>query len=429
MHARHIVYRIIRPWGRWGVSLWHRIDRQVVGAEHLDDRGPDGPARLLFAGHQNGLADPVLACVLLEPQLHFFTRADVFRNRWARALLLRLNMMPIFRPKDRVKDMADRNRATFEAAQQRLERGATCGIFPEAGHREERRIRRFRHGSARFIAGALQRPAVAERGLEVLPMNLDFERYEGYRTAARVRVAAPIDLSGIPGLAEDAGSARVVLSDRMREALIDCSLHLLEGDAYEPHLAVCRYLEGALGGRVSNATLQLAGQQIMAEADTALRDYQAALDAGWGAPRTSDDFAAAGRCDAERSTALLPHLWRWPAWILFMATAGWWPRIIAPAAARRVKQVAFRTTFSIPVNMMAVSMTWIVLSLGLGVAMGSPWVVPLSLLLLRGAQHVAMPLEDALIDNRTERRVSSLPPPRFVERWCRPLLEEAHPAG
>ena len=57
------------------------------------------------------------------------------------------------------------------------------------------------------------------------------------------------------------------------------------------------------------------------------------------------------------------------------------------------------------------------------------WHKDLSLLLLRGAQHVAMPLEDALIDHRTERRVSSLPPPRYVERWCRPLLEEAHPAG
>ena len=155
---------------------------------------------------------------------------------------------------------------------------------------------------------------------------------------------------------------------------------------------------------------------------------QAALDAGWGAPRTSDDFAAAGRRDADRSAALIHHLWRLPAWIIFMATAGWWPRIIAPAAARRVKQVAFRTTFSIPVNMMAVSMTWVVMSLGLGVVMGSPWAVPLSLLLLRGAQHVAMPLEDALIDHRIERRVSSMTPPRFVERWCRPLLEEAHQA-
>ena len=131
--AAHLTYRVVRPWARWGVSLFHRIDRSVEGAEHLSNPEGKDPARLLFSGHQNGLADPILACVLLPPQIHFFTRGDVFRHPLARALLLRLNMMPIFRPKDRLDDMADRNRATFSAAHSRLENGATCGIFPRPG--------------------------------------------------------------------------------------------------------------------------------------------------------------------------------------------------------------------------------------------------------------------------------------------------------
>ena len=89
--------------------MWHRVGA-IEGENHLAYQGDERPARLLFSGHQNGLADPVLACVTLGPQLHFFTRADVFRKRAARWFLLRLNMMPIFRPIDKAEDMADRNR-------------------------------------------------------------------------------------------------------------------------------------------------------------------------------------------------------------------------------------------------------------------------------------------------------------------------------
>ena len=122
--------------------MWHRVE--VEGLEHVQRRRRGtGPARLLFSGHQNGLADPVVACVSLPEQLHYFTRSDVFANPVARWFILRLNMMPMFRPIDRTRDMADRNRITFAAAHGRLDGGATCGIFPEAGHLDERRTRRF----------------------------------------------------------------------------------------------------------------------------------------------------------------------------------------------------------------------------------------------------------------------------------------------
>jgi len=419
--AAHLTYRVVRPWARWGVSLFHRIDRSVEGAEHLSNPEGKDPARLLFSGHQNGLADPILACVLLPPQIHFFTRGDVFRHPLARALLLRLNMMPIFRPKDRLDDMADRNRATFSAAHSRLENGATCGIFPEAGHREERRIRRFRHGSARFIAGALQRLPVRERGLEILPMHLDFERYEGYRTGARITLGPPIAVLDIPGIESDAGSARVVLSQRMRQALLGVAVNLLEGPDYEVHLAICRYLEGASGGRVNRSALDRAAQAITQDPEAARRDFESALSAGFRSPRTTDDFAACGRWDSQGFTGILPHLWRLPAWGIFIATTGWWPRVAQRAAERRVKQVSFRTTFSIPLTMVAVSLSWLVLSLGSAVAWGHPAMAPVVFLLLRLSQHMAMPLEDAWLDRRGENRVQAHADHPFIRQWCRPF--------
>ena len=89
------MYVAFRPLGRWAFKMWHRVE--IQGVTHLADtkRRKHRPARILYSGHQNALADPVFACVSLSRQLHYFTRADVFANPVARAILLRINMMPI----------------------------------------------------------------------------------------------------------------------------------------------------------------------------------------------------------------------------------------------------------------------------------------------------------------------------------------------
>lgn len=406
--------------------MWHRVDRDVPGAHQLGRRGQGPtPARLLFSGHQNGLADPVLACVTLSPQLHFFTRSDVFRRRAARWFLLRLNMMPIFRPIDRAKDMAERNKATFHAAQTRLESGATCGIFPEAGHLDERRIRRFRHGSARFISGALQRPGVRKRGLEIIPLHLDFERYAGYRTRARLSLGHPVRHDDIEGLSLDTGPARIQLSERMRQALIDTAVHLEDGDLYDAHLGVLRYMEGHFGGRVEPELIRRCGARLREAESDVLQDFRALMDGGMGHPRTSDELAAAGRIGAGRPTRMGPVAWRWPAWVVFRITTQWWAPIIEAAAERRVKAVAFRTTFSMPANMVAVCLTWGTLSALVGWVQGQGVAVPVTLLLLRVCQGMALPFEDALIDRRSERRARPHAEAAFLSNWCRPAVLEA----
>lgn len=423
-HVHRLTYRLVRPFGRWAVSMWHRVDWDVQGAERLDrsSRGVT-PARLLFGGHQNGLADPVLACVTLSPQLHFFTRSDVFRKKAARWFILRLNMMPIFRPIDRAPNMAERNKATFEAAQTRLEKGATCGIFPEAGHLDERRIRRFRHGSARFIAGALQRPEVRRRGLEIIPMHMDFERYSGYRTGARLTLGPPVEHADIEGLEDDTGGARIILSERMRSALISTGVHLEEGAVYDAHLAVLRFLEGHAAGRVDPSGIRAVGVELLRHEEEVLADFEGALAAGIGHPRSHDHFAAAGRLAAGRATRLLPMAWRFPAWLVFISTTGWWPPIIAAEAERRVKSMAFRTTFSIPAHMVAVMLTWTVLAAAVSLVMGHAALFPAGLLGLRACQWCGLPFEDARIDRRLERQTGEFMALPFIRKWCSPALD------
>ena len=299
---------------------------EIDGLERLaDSPASERPARLLFSGHQNGLADPILACVSLPHQLHYFTRADVFAHPVARFFVLRLNMMPMFRPIDRVTDMADRNRKTFEAAHHRLDQGATCGIFPEAGHLDERRTRRFKHGSARFILNAMQRPAVRKTGPGGDSDGARFPAVRGLSEHRPDPLGPPVDLSGLPEGAGDAGHHRVWLSDTLREAYLGVSVELTEGEVYDAHLAVCRFEEGRTGGRPDPEWLSERGQALMSGGDEVLSEFTALLEAGMENPRRGDGFAALGRLHGPGPTRLVRHLWRFPAWVVFRLTTGWWP--------------------------------------------------------------------------------------------------------
>ena len=406
----------MRPFAKWIFYMWHRVE--IQGIENLEDLTKP-QARLLFSGHQNALADPIFGCVALPMQMHYFTRADVFANPLARALLLRLNMMPIFRPIDRATEMVERNQDTFDSAHARLESGACLGIFPEAGHLDERRIRRFKHGSARFILSALGRKGIQDQCLHVQPMALDFERYEGYRSLARIRVGTALDLSSFGSNPEDNGPNRIALSHQMREGLLTISVNLIEGPLYDPHLAICRFLEGHQGKAPSQETLDRISQELLSESDHALSEFQTLIEAGMPHPRRAEAFAALGRMHHQDLSARQPSvLWRWPAWVVFMLTTGWWPRCVEPWMAALIRDPAYRTTFGIPLALIGICTTWLVLAATAAYALGNVLWVPVICLAFRVAQQLAMPYEDRRMDRIQERQAQRFFAHPWIEKWC-----------
>lgn len=419
------MYVAFRPLGRWAFKMWHRVE--IQGVTHLADtkRRKHRPARILYSGHQNALADPVFACVSLSRQLHYFTRADVFANPVARAILLRINMMPIFRPVDRAPQMVERNQDTFAAAYARLEAGASLGIFPEAGHLDERRTRRFRHGSARLILGAMCRPSLQKRGVEVQPVVMDFERYEGYRTTARLRIGAPLDLTTFWASAQDNGGQRIALSQTMRSALCALSVELIEGPLYDAHLALCRYLEGYNNCVPHPHVLAHLKGRLKAEEQAVLMGFQALLKDGMPHPRHAETFTALGRLHANGSTPWSSEAWRWPAWIVFKMTTGWWPNLIEKRMAELVKDPAYRTTFGIPLLLFCASTTWGLLALTAAYLTHNMAIGLFTILMLRLSQALAMPYEDCRLDRRNERVAQPYSAHPWVIKWCHLRAAEA----
>jgi 1-acyl-sn-glycerol-3-phosphate acyltransferase len=237
-HSRRnsFLYGLMRPWVRAGVWLYH--DRiEVGGRQHIPK---DGPV-LLVANHQNAMLDPVLLCVLMDRQLHWLTRADVFRNKWVRRILYQFNMMPVYRERDRsrVPDWSERNRYTFDTCYRRWKQGAAVALFPEGTHRGKKQLHvPLKKGAARLLLGAPRAGVVIDR-ITIVPVGIDYSEFYRARGRVIVSIGKPIrvgELIAAYQLDEARGSA--VITDLIEEALSREMVNIRAGHDYDEYLGI-----------------------------------------------------------------------------------------------------------------------------------------------------------------------------------------------
>ena len=120
----------------------------------------------------------------------------------------------------------------------------------------------------------------------------------------------------------------------MREALVHLSVELTEGTLYDPHLAICRYMEGYHAGRPRAGVLQNIEARLKQDEDNVLSEFRGLLAKGMPHPRLGDAFSALGRLHRQGETPWWKEAWRWPAWVIFITTTGWWPMWIEARMAK-----------------------------------------------------------------------------------------------
>jgi 1-acyl-sn-glycerol-3-phosphate acyltransferase len=187
--TRSFLYALLHPW----VSSASRVFYRKFRVEGLENFPKNGTPTILISNHQNGLMDPLLCCLIAPRQVHFLTRADIFRKPFIRSIMTGMNMMPIFRQHDRVPDMIGMNQRVFEICIERLRRGAVIGLFPEGNHGNKKVLRPFKKGMARLVYLAQEtHPELAN--IQVVPFGLDYSSYEAFQSDITVRIGKPISL-------------------------------------------------------------------------------------------------------------------------------------------------------------------------------------------------------------------------------------------
>jgi len=183
------LYSLVYPWVSNGLELFFD-GFHVKGLENFPKSGPV----MLLANHQNAMIDPLICCRVVPHQLHWLTRSDVFKNPSVAQLLYRLNMLPIYREKDKMADQSQRNEEVFEVCRTRLSKGAVVSMFPEGSHRGKKQLMvPLKKGFARLAFSSIERdPQLME--LKIVPMALDYSDFYQKHPRLILEVGQPIAL-------------------------------------------------------------------------------------------------------------------------------------------------------------------------------------------------------------------------------------------
>jgi 1-acyl-sn-glycerol-3-phosphate acyltransferase len=175
----------------FGLRLFHRKFR-VVGYENL--KGSEIPT-IVVGNHQNALLDPILCCTVITQQLHWLTRSDVFKPGLVAFLLRKVNMLPVYREKDNVADIRDRNEAIFQECYKRLNRGHWISLFPEGTHKGKKALNTpLKKGIGRLIIGTFEANPNLQQ-IRILPLGLEYSEFFEKDGDFMLRIGKPIFLS------------------------------------------------------------------------------------------------------------------------------------------------------------------------------------------------------------------------------------------
>ena len=238
---KSIPYEMLRPFVWSGIHFFFR--RVIVAGAH---RVPGNRPVVMVANHQNALLDPVVLCVSTNNQLHWLTRADVFKDPLVNRFLRRINMLPVYRERDRVADIHDRNNEIFRLCYDRLKNNAIIGIFPEGTHRGKKQLVPLKKGLARLVIGAHE---AGVRDLCILPVGLDYESFYEPQKNLIVKFGEPIEIDTFLER-KDVSQAKLhaEITDAVHKELRKLMIHIDSDDVHAEILALKPLMDAKWSG-------------------------------------------------------------------------------------------------------------------------------------------------------------------------------------
>jgi len=231
---------------------------EITGGERIPRTGPV----LLAANHPNSLIDPVLLGIAAKRPIRLMAKAPLFRIPVFGAVLKSLGMVPAYRGSDD-RSQVSRNLESLAVAAKALAEGHVMGIFPEGKSHDASRLELVRSGAARL---ALQAAAAGATDLRVVPVGINYERKERFRTAVWIQIGEPIDVGAwVKEHADDEHASMRALTAELNVRLKACVVHL-DDPAWEDLLDEVEALLPAAGFRRRHAFEALHQRKVVADA-------------------------------------------------------------------------------------------------------------------------------------------------------------------
>jgi len=226
-----IWYHFVKYYVRLGFAFYFKEIR-IYNAENI----PKNKAVLFVANHQNALLDPILIGSTNPREMHYLTRAQVFKKPLIKALLHSINMLPIFRIRDGFETLS-KNEAVFQNCYSLLEKQEAILMFPEGNHNLKRRVRVLSKGFTRIVFGALEKNP--ENEIVIVPIGLNYSEPTKYASKVSLYYGKPISVK--PYWENyDKNDSVTNLKEDVREQLKILTTHIEDLENYD---AICNHFD------------------------------------------------------------------------------------------------------------------------------------------------------------------------------------------
>ena len=228
-----------------GRSLAQLIVRFYYPRIEVDSADPlPEDAQILFvANHANSLIDPVIMSLATRRRIHFLAKAPLFDIPVLGQIMKAFGMIPVFRSVDDKSQMRQ-NLKSLEVAAQHLADGRDVGVFPEGKSHDDPRVEPVHSGAARI---AVKASKSGKRRVYIVPVGMNYERKERFRSGVWVRMGPAIDvgasLESHEGNERNATRSLTAEIDRSLKAVV---IHL-DSAAWAAHLNILESLGPASG--------------------------------------------------------------------------------------------------------------------------------------------------------------------------------------
>lgn len=202
---------------------------KVTGKKNIPKKG----AVLFMVNHPNGLIDPLIIAVNNPRVQHFLVRAAVFKKPLVKKFLATLNLMPIYRIRDGVKQLG-RNQEIFEKCFSIFDKQKALMIFPEGSHERKRSIRPLSKGFSRIVFGALERNP--DLKIHIIPVGLTYQNSSVYPSNIIVQYGTSILANNYFDV-NNLNAETKRLKDAISRQLENLTVHIPNDENYQETLA------------------------------------------------------------------------------------------------------------------------------------------------------------------------------------------------
>ena len=212
---------------RWLVRRYHP-HIEITNRERIPQTGP----LLICANHPNSLIDPIILGIAARRPVRFMAKAPLFKLPVIGSAMSALGMVPAFRGSDDSKQVR-KNIASLETGARILLENSAMGIFPEGKSTDAAQLEMVRSGASRM---AMDASAKGAEGLQVVPVGLNYERKDQFRSSIWIRVGKPIDADAwLKQHDGDTRKAMRAMTPELESRLKELVVHL-EEVTWEPFL-------------------------------------------------------------------------------------------------------------------------------------------------------------------------------------------------